>query len=268
MYYSYLTSRPGQTGWSTPRKIDGTALGNDSPNLVVTGDGAIHVTFSGYYTTASAPDAIFTEPVRLADSPELSMTKDESDNLYIAYADGQDCYLRKKSASSSTWSDPILAYTSVTQGLSRDIHLAVADANSYYISSVEYAGEDGNYQYDNVFMLVSTDGGSTWTKKALINGMPRDNEIVGSNERMPVVAVSSAHVITFMSDVYDPVSDKTNIKVWRSNDGGTTWSAPVTIPGQANPSVVLDNAGKAHIMVLNELNSDTNNANLLYVRER
>jgi hypothetical protein len=263
IYYSYLSSRPGQTGWSTPIRIDigesDTTGGGGGTSLAVTSTGVIHILYNDRYITAASPDAPFSYPVSLpeASDGQTFMVMDSSNNLYVAYVIGPCQYLRltKKPASSSTWTPPVTIYTSAAGNFSRNFDLVVLNPTTYYVG-VYFSGQG------EAALLSTTNGGSTWTKKSVFtNGVDGDN--------MVNIAVSSTKVISFASEIYDATGNST-VKVWRSNDNGATWSKPAIVAGQKYPNIALDSAGKLNIMVQDEFPGyyDGSNSNLLWIKEK
>lgn len=259
VYYSCYLTRPTREGWSTPVQIDFSSASAFGTNLAVTSDGTIHILFGNYYSTAESFDSPFTEPVALPNLPDGSgydgetyMAKDPSDNLYAATVhDVERISFTRKSPGSSAWSDPVVVYSTYPGYLSRDIDLAVLDQNNFYIGFVN-GPELG--------LLVSTDGGASWTKRTVLqdahNGEAKLSIVVDINKN-----------ITYASEVYDVNGLNPVIQVWRSNDGGATWSLPALVKGQNYPVLSLDPFNKVHLLVMDETNFSVN-SNLLWIRER
>ncbi len=268
IYYAYKADRPTQTGWSTPARIDmGVANGSGGgggTSLAVTSNGAIHILYNNSYITAASPDSTFSSPTALPfqSDGQTYMKMDSTNNLYVAYViNNEQLMFTKKAASASTWSTPVAVYTTAQGNLSRNIDLVVLNSSTYYIAFQSWV--TSNPDLDDLNLLVSTNSGSTWTKRTVLANTPDGNNKVN-------VAVSSTKVISYVSEVYGGVYSNPSIKVWRSNDAGATWSAPATIKGQRQPYISLDSAGKANIFVMDEVDMGSYgpNTNLLWIKEK
>jgi hypothetical protein len=255
--YSFFATRPTQTGWSAPVRINGSYVGGEEIDLVATSNGAIHVLLDNYYTTSVSPDSNFTEPAALPAAGTGSIVKDAQDNLYVALSDSSSIYQVKKAAGSSNWSAPVTV-TPAGTAVSGNISLAVADESSYYIAYADYTTS-------GVKLAVTTNGGASWTVRPVL-ALP---EGVGPDV---AIAVTPSKVVTLVTGTSNyPVS----IKVVRSNDNGVLWSSPVTIQGTSSTTVALDDNNKAMIIVRDgEVGGDwsgvrnNSNANLLFLKEQ
>jgi len=269
-YYAFYSERTSPPAWSPPARINGAILDNSELNLRVTQAGVIHVVFGRYYTTAPAPGAAFAEPVALPVPPGdlLNLTPtlalDPAGNLYAAVnADNTSIYLVKKPAGASTWS--AASTILVTAGsLSNNFTMAAADASNYYVA---YYDSDCS-TFGNFNLLVTGNGGRTWTRRTVL----ANNICWGHYLSNPIVAVTQGKVLTYVTEILTSWELPTTVKVWRTSDGGATWSAPATIQGQIAPGLILDGGGKAHVVVADEVlgagGSFSPAFNLLYIKEK
>ncbi len=258
LMYSYFATRPGQTGWSTPVRINGSYLPQEELDIVVTSNGAIHVLVDNYYTTASSPDSAFTEPVALPAAGVGSIVKDSKNNLYVALSDRANIRLTKKAAGSSTWSTPVTV-TAAGTDISGYIGLAVVDTNTYYIGY-------GDNTTAGVKLAVTTNGGTSWTRRAV--PLTTNGDVA--------IATTSTKVVTLVASTGVGADGYANIiKVVRTNDNGATWSQPVTIQADGDPIVTLDANNKAMIIGRDGQQGQdwsgvrTNaNANIVFIKEK
>jgi len=259
--YSYFATRPTQTGWSTPVRINGSHLFQDELDLVATSDGALHVLIDNTYSMASTPDSIFTEPETLPADGLGSIVKDAQNNLYVALSDGVDIKLTKKAAGSSNWSTPVTV-TATGSAIADRIGLAIADANTYYIGYSDMTTSE-------VELAVTTDGGNNWIRRSVLS-LPIDYDTgVG-------VAVTSTKILTLVASTGFTAEGNRILKVVRTKDNGETWSSAVTIQGDdAVPMITLDASNKAMILVRDGQGGQdwsgvrtNSNANLLFLKEK
>lgn len=261
VYYAYLTSRPKQSGWSKPVKLDLGPLSDinygSGTSLAVSSSGAVHILHNTRYVSTASFDVPFGSPGSLPEQAEGAtyMVMDADNNLYATYVNGsRQLRMTKKAASSAEWSPPVTVHETGTEGLSSNHDLIVLNPTTYCIGIYEGIAGKGE-----AALLVTTDGGTTWTKRSVYA-----NEVDGDNHFS--VAVSPGKVITFASEIYD-AQGKSVIKVWRSNDNGVTWSKPATVKGEKLPNIALDSAGKAHMLVMDETGS-AQSAKLLWIKEK
>lgn len=252
LYYAYKADRPTLTGWSTPVKVTGNIF-NDDAALTVSSSGSIHIVATRYlggpnlvnaYITAASPDSSFTVTDLPFGFERPQIVQDPAGNISVVGFNGQGIQFSKK-IGTANWTTP----TTVATNPSIDYAgFAVADANTYYVSYF-----DGI----NSKLAFTTNAGTSWTQKTVVA-----NQVVGNFWPNPVVAVTSAKVITYATVVND------SVKIYRSSDNGTTWSAPATVKGQLHPFVTLDSSNKAHIVTVDEEDGNWGNANLLWIKEK
>ncbi|NVN98604.1 MAG: exo-alpha-sialidase [Geobacteraceae bacterium] len=257
--YSFFSNRPNQTGWSAPVKINGSAIINaDEINLITTANGEVHVLMDNYYSTASAPDSIFIEPIAVVASGSGSLAKDANNNLYAAFQDGT---FSKKAAGSSNWVNSTATFAPAGTVFSERIQLAIADANTYYVAY-------GDTASSTVKLASSTNGGTSWISRTAI--------AYTTGGSQPSIAVTSAKVLTLVTMTAQNANGTNTSKVVRTNDNGVTWSTPVTIQGDdSEPSISLDASNKVMIFNRDDQNGkdwasirNNPNASLIFIKEK
>lgn len=254
LYYSSADVADLDT-WSAPLKITGSAPGGYMPEIVTSKTGAVHVMYQGddnrlYYTTATSHEAgFFTEPVAVTALGEkydsdAEFTMDKSGNLHLSYSftDGTKVGIRYKklTAGSSTWANAVtvMPLTTLVNGYGVFAAITSYDANNLYIAS----------QWDDttLFVFSSTNGGATWTKKTVFA-----RTATACPTRHVGVAVNGSKVVTVGTgfDISDATGNwiREEARIFRSTDGGLTWSNGTVIAGQTSVSIAIDSAGKAGI---------------------
>ena len=235
--------------WITPQFTDDI-------DLAVASNGAIHIMATkvysgpsgGYlilsYISAASPDSSFTATDLPFGFERPQAVRDSAGNIYVIGFGGQGIQMTKK-VGAAGWTAPVTVYTGSTGDYAG---FAVADATTYYVSYFDGASS---------CLSFTTNGGKTWTQKIIAA-----NHAVGNFYPNPVVAATSTKVITYATMIND------SVKVYRSSDNGTTWSAPATVKGQLHPTITLDSSNKAHIVTLDEEDPDWGNPNILWIKEK
>lgn len=256
IYYTWADAT-NLDSWSAPVRVSGSIGSTEDPSIATSKSGKVFIKFqSGYelfLTTSDSHEAgVFTEPAIIPVSASLPNTGDDaeifvdkSNNLHLSYpyCTDTDCtkagikYTRLP-AGSSVWSTPTTVLAPTTSGNGHSA-LTAYDANNIYIASVL-----GN----NLTFYGTTNGGTTWTKKVVL----AKTATVGAGSRI-AITVNSSKAITVGSPVDTNAADGTNLKresrLFRSTDGGATWSTATTIPNASYISMGLDGNGK--VLVVN-----------------
>jgi hypothetical protein len=261
VYYAYLVDLGGGAKWSNPVRLDLGAMSDSvdtgGTNLVVTGNGAIHILQNGRYITAARYDAPFSEPVPLSPfAGVMTYMVGDKDTLYATCVEGsRQLKMSKTRVSDAAWSKPVVVYDAPHGELSNDHSFIVLNPTTYFIAV--YSGSAGKGE---ATLLVTADGGASWAKRSIFT-----NEIDGDNSFG--LAVSSKREISFASESYDE-RGKSVVKVWRSHDDGITWSNPAVVKGEKLPNISVDSAEKLHVLVMDEAGRRTQNAKVLWMKER
>jgi hypothetical protein len=144
----------------------------------------------------------------------------------------------------TTWSNPIV----VAQGANLDKDWVTCDnsaASPGYGNC--YAEWDDNGNGNLIWMSVSQDGGLTWSAPVTPAGAA--NGLGGE----PLVQSNGTVIVPFLADSFD-------IESFSSNNGGTSWSAPVQVANinahpdaggirsDALPSAAMDAAGNVYVV--------------------
>jgi hypothetical protein len=130
--------------------------------------------------------------------------------------------------------------------------------NNVYTSWVDLSGETGCTAPANepgtnatstcktrVWFLRSTDGGTTWSAKKMLNNQPSLNDQY--NQAMTVDPVTGALGIIYYDTVADPTRLKTDVWYQSSFDTGLTWSTPVKITtAQTDETTATANSGNQY----------------------
>jgi hypothetical protein len=200
-----------------------------------------------YYTTADSHESYFAEPMALPGNPsgwqDIELTIDGSNNLHCAFpiTDGAGKYglqYTKKPASSGNWTTPVtvaaLAATGQEEGFTS---ITAYDANSIYIT---------NHNYDKIYAYRSTNGGATWARSTVFSSSSTVHPT-----RHISIAVSPARVLYVGTGFDINASDgsflREEARIFKSTDGGMTWSTGGVIAGQTSVSIGIDSRGKAAV---------------------
>jgi hypothetical protein len=240
-FYRYYSTQ--SNAWSDPVTLNGSQVSVDSDGvqqLTVDGLGKVHAFFrSGnlyYYTSSSAPGAIFTEPVAISpDALSGSMAVDSSNNVLFAYTTADGAYFRKKLAAGSTWSTPVKMGTDAALNDNNQISIAALDANNMYVSHSASA---------SLRVYKSINAGSAWTQKVVTaaSGISYEGTSIAVNK--------STKAVTIGITENNNTTSVQQRKIFRSADG-VTWSAATILNANSsggNQSIAIDSTGKTLIL--------------------
>jgi len=163
--------------------------------------------------------------------------------VYVAYHDSGNStvvHVQRSDDDGFTFKrvgDPIVGQGSATGGstFNNENGPIVADANSHNVYDVYAAGEPGiqkatSTDFNHVYVSRSTDLGKSWTATQVF-AAPLFTAL---NNIFPSVAVDPAD-----GTLYAVWSDALTVALSKSTDQGATWSAPVTVSGAPNNTVVF-----------------------------
>jgi hypothetical protein len=254
LFYSWANNAD-LTAWSTPVKITGSVIPQDSTevfSMQASKTGVIHVTFLAndgklYYTTAAGNSSVFAEPTALleATNPDFPLESllDSSNNLHTIYRTsnvGQVMYT-KLPAGATKWTAPKPVNTSSPLGVN-DPHIAAYDANNLYVA---FAVPNVAGTATNVDMYSSTNGGSSWSKSTVAtNTSTNGGAGVGS------IAVSKTRVLAIAYQFGYNGGASADSRFIKSADG-KTWSAATVNPGPLNQNtayILFDANNKINAM--------------------
>lgn len=258
IYYAWADAADLST-WSAPLLLNGSVVGPEDPNIAVTAKGKIFVKFQSqdeppamYLATSEAHDSgWFTEPAAIpvsasfrnpGDDSEIFVDKANNLHLSFPYCSDADCTMggikySRLPAGSTTWTTPIDVLKPVANGHDHT-GLTAFDANTIYIASIHN---------DSLTFFGSTNGGSTWTAKTIF--AKTATLVTGSYVD---ITVNASKAITVGAPFNTLAADGSTLKgdgrIYRSTDGGASWSSPTTIKNVNFISMAVDGNGKSAIM--------------------
>lgn len=234
IYYTWADAT-NLDSWSTPLRLNGSMGALQDPNIVVSKTGKIHVMVENdsyqlfYLTAANHESGFFTEPVMVPVSSlpiagDAEMYLDKTENLHLSYPYYNDAGLTgikytRLPAGSSTWTTPANVLAPTLETDSGHTALTAFDANNVYIESIL----NGNLTF-----FGTTNGGTSWTKKVIV----AKSATLRSSSHLDI-AVNASKAITagavFVTTDAAGNEISRDVKLYRSTDGGATWSAATTI---------------------------------------
>lgn len=190
------------------------------------------------------PSAV-VDPSGMKNAGRVSSLAVDPRNPLVVYAGAADGGVWKTSDGGQSWTPLTDTQPSLSIG---SIALDPSAPDTVYVGTGEFNGADG---YPGVGILKSTDGGTTWTN---IQGPFVPKSSVGY--RIPAVAVSPANSQIVLAAAASLALAQGTEGVFRSTDGGTTWTN-VLRGGLGATSVVFDprNTSVAYAGIVN---TDTN----------
>jgi len=259
IYYSYADAT-NLDAWSAPLRINGSRLYLEAPAIVVTKSGGIFVKARSdnrqlfLMTATSYAAGFFTEPALIpvsATGPvagDAEMFLDASNNLHLSYpyyANDENSLAGIKYAKLSadgSWSTATVA-NPTTSG-SNHSGLAAYDSKNIYIASM---------QGGNLVVFNSINGGTSWTKKVLFTATAtkRTGSYVDVTVNASKVISAGTHLIVTAADGTEL---SRNTIIYRSIDGGSTWSTATTIPGTGGGYIAMgvDGNGKLGVVTISD----------------
>jgi hypothetical protein len=192
-------------------------------------------------TSDSEPDFI----------PSIAM--DDSGNWYVVWYTSEDIggtsdaetdiFFTKSTDYGANWTAPTLVNSNGTTDSSedREPQLAIDDAGNLLVAwhTDENIGGAGIDQ--DVYFVMSSDGGSTWTDPTLLNSNGTTDEGDDSWHALTVYGAGNWMVV-WQSDDYEYLSAEGDGDVYFSvsNDFGTTWSASALLNTNGSSDSRLD----------------------------
>jgi hypothetical protein len=268
VYYAWADAS-NLDSWSAPVRLNDTFPGMNIPNVVATTAGKVFVKteFNNQLYLMVADDyktGQFTAPAPILDATidgavtaDAEMALDASGNLHLSYP---FCYHETDwcstggikytylPAGSSTWQTPKVIFTQTNPGPSANhTGLAVYNNNTIYISTKNN---------DNLTFYGTTNGGNSWTKKTVFSKTTTQQSSGFSD-----ITVNSNKAITIGTMIGTTDTNGTllshDVKVYRSTDGGASWSSATTIPNAGYLSIGVDGNGKLGVLTRSIDNVDS-----------
>ncbi len=172
----------------------------------------------GDYERASDPWVSFS-PTGIAYAISLSFNDSNSTSAML---------VTRSSDGGATWSDPITLIRDTTQVLNDKESITADPTDANYV----YAVWDriNNQGYGPAWFSRTSDGGQTWNAPRLIydpgQNPTNGNQTLGNQ----IVVLPDGTLVNLFTEIdYVSGSYRASLKIIRSTDHGTSWSAPVTI---------------------------------------
>jgi hypothetical protein len=188
---------------------------------------------------APAQTLQWSQPVSLFSGGGARVVHDGAGRLYALgrVSGSPNLHVRQSTDQGATWSAP--ANTGIARNLLLYRSVAAVGSTLHVLTS---AGDNANLIYSR-----SDDGGATW---AVVHNLSGDVEVRRAHRASIVVAGNYVHV-TNSRQFNAP--DRT-VTYWRSTNGGSTFSAPVTIYSEAdgggvNPDLAVGTGGVVHLVL-------------------
>jgi hypothetical protein len=269
IYYSSIDNANLYGTWSAPVKINGSVLAAGSwarTSIVTSSTGNIHVLFLGadnkmYYTTASRFDSAFLNPEVLPASPDtwgdIELALDKSNNLHVAYpifdaATSKFGMKYTKKPSGLKWTTPVDAMPLTAGGNDGFTSIAVYDPNNIYVAG---------HNNQSVYVARSIDGGKTFKTSTAFAGTA-----TVTPTRHISIAVNSAKALYVGTGFDNQTTGLEEARIFKSTDGGVTWSTGGVIPNMTSVSINFDSKAKAGINLWGT-NGDYNDT-IYFVKEK
>ncbi len=254
--YSWADAATLDGQWSAPVQLFAvTDMSFRDPNIVVSKTGKIMIRAENddltteirearlYFVTATDRESGFSAPTllpvsTLAVAGDSEMSYDASGNLHHVYPYWSDDTRTKTgikytrlNAGATNWSTPISVLAPVA-GESNHTSIAANDANNVYISTKMNGG---------LMTFTTATGGTKWNQRVIFTKTSTVSSagfthIVANPSK--VLTVGSAFEIT-------GTTPKREGRIYRSTDGGLSWSTATTIPNVDRIYLGIDSAGKS-----------------------
>jgi hypothetical protein len=248
IYYSWANNTDLQ--WSVPVQISGSVLAAPTwarTSITASKTGVLHVLFQGidgkmYYTTATRYDSAFSSPTAIPGTPDswgdIEMVLDSSNNLHVAYpvydaASSKFGMQYTKKPAGLAWKSPVTVMPLTAGGADGFTSIAAYDANNIYIAG---------HNNQNVYVYRSTNGGTTWTQS-----IPFKGTTTVTPGRHISIAVNSAKALYVGTGFFNSTTGIEEARIFKSTDGGVTWSTGGVIPNMTSVSIATDASAKAAI---------------------
>ena len=105
-----------------------------------------------------------------------------------------------------------------------DKESVTADPNDSHYAYVVWDRLDDN-GFGPAYISLTADGGNTWSQRQAVYDPGLNNQTIGNE----IIGLTDGSIVDLFEEIDN--SQTANIRVSRSTDHGTTWSAPVTVAG-------------------------------------
>ncbi|MFN8496858.1 MAG: sialidase family protein [Anaerolineae bacterium] len=244
--------------WSEPQNLSKTSTQSNTPSIAVDPSGVVHVVWTEELAADTAPifytrfaDGAWSSPLDILLSPMGGVARDpeiRADNdgyLHLVWRGcGGICYSQAyapNAGSSQGWSSPANVLPSV----------ASADAPDLIVGPKQrldmvYATPLGSNS--GIYYIHSPDRADTWQEPVAVFTNPNAERMV-SKPRLAVTSDNTLHVVWVESnypDTFPPIG----IRYARSEDGGRTWSEPLSLTDGPydDPAIAIRNDQEIHVV--------------------
>jgi len=192
--------------------------------------------------------AQFGPNVLVDDSPvntyEPAIAVDGNGKLHAVWQDTRnvdyDIYYSNSIDGGATWSSSIRIDNAFLGQPSYEPSVAVDKSGGLYDGNIYVVLRDARNSDSDIFVTVSTDGGTTWSADVRI-----DNAPAAVSSARPSIVVDDGGLVYAVWD--DPRSGSNQIYISRSDDGGSTWNPDVqvsaSIADNSRPSIATYGPG-------------------------
>ena len=267
-------SSDGGTTWSSPRPLYPTTTREDDPQIVVDPVSGTTV-YAAFMLNNKASEMVLrsddfgqTWTAALVETLQKGIDKDilavRGDDVYVAFHSGQMIFVSASHDGGATWTlNRPIQNTNSRYGYSLVSGGAVDSHGTVYFAWEGYLQNGKAASAANLYVTRSSDGGATWTtspvafSQAVLPCNCGGWNFWGPQMTLAVDGFDRVYVLYNASSVQYGVG---RVYLRRSNDGGSTWSAPTDVslaPAGSNnafPALVARGDGDVRIAWMDDRN--------------